>query len=286
MTPRLKRYLTSPKRVFLAGMAAAIALTAGRLAHAQPAPSFVVATIKQAPPDARGMQIGSPAPGRLSLNNMTLQGMIGFAYGTGGVGGTLQITGGPNWIDRDRYVVQGQAEGPATMAEMRVMLKSLLIERFALKTHTSSKEIDVFALVLARSDGKLGPKVEPWNGKCGQREPPPASPGTPRCSAFFRPPGLVMQGVSMAVLANMLSTPIANVGRPVVDRTGLTGEYNMEFAFQFRPAGANGPAPPDDDPFAPALVTALQEQLGLKLQSAKGTAEVLIVDQADHPTEN
>jgi uncharacterized protein (TIGR03435 family) len=95
---------------------------------------------------------------------MTLQQLINFAYGTGGAGGSLQILGGPNWIDKDRYVVGGKAEHPANMTELRSMLKALLIERFALKTHMGQREINVFELILARPDGKLGPKIMPWDG--------------------------------------------------------------------------------------------------------------------------
>jgi uncharacterized protein (TIGR03435 family) len=258
------------------------------VAHAQTPPSFVVATIKLAPPEAQGMRIGSPGPGRFTMVNMTLQGMIGFAWG--GTGGTMQVSGGPNWMDKDRFNVEAQAEGQPSMNDMRLMLRSLLIERFALKTHNTSKEIDVYNMVLARADKKLGPKVTDWDGKCGGREPPPAAPGNPRCSAFFRPPGLVMVGVSMSVLANMLGGQLTGLGRPVVDKTGLTGEYNMELEYKFPPPpgapGAAAPAPASDDPFAPSLFTAVQEQLGVKLQAGKGTADVLVVDQANHPTEN
>jgi uncharacterized protein (TIGR03435 family) len=234
-------------------------------------------------------------PGRLVVNNWTLKQMLGFAYGNGGLVG-MQVSGGPNWIDKDRYMVQGQAEGMPTPAEIRLMLKTLLIERFALKTHTATKEMDVLNLVLARSDGKLGPKVEKWDGTCpGGRPPQPASPAAPRCGAFFTPTGMNMTGDSMAVLANMLSTPISGLSRPVVDKTGLTDEYTYQFEYQFPRPGAPGapaaispgnPGVAPDEPLPPALGTALQEQLGLKLQPAKGMTEVLIVDQAEKPSEN
>ena len=252
------------------------------LANAQDPRRFEVATIKPADPNASGQFIRLPSAGRISVTNMTLLQLIRFAYAEG-LGTNLEITGGPNWLDKDRYDVEAKVEGTATPAELRLMLRTLLAERFGLKSHPDSKEVNVFAMVLARSDGKLGPKVQPWDGKCNGREPPPAQPKGPRCSAFFRPPGLVMEGVSMAVVADMLSTPVVNVGRLVVDRTGLSGEFNMQLEFQFRPPGTPAAA---DDTFAPSLFTAVQEQLGLKLQPAKGTAEMLVVDQAEKPTEN
>jgi uncharacterized protein (TIGR03435 family) len=266
---------------------------AGACGLAQAPPSFVVATIKPAPPDARGQGIGSPSPGTFRVNNWTLKQILGFAFGNGGLVG-IQVDGGPNWIDKDRYVVEGQAQSPGKMDDYRAMLKTLVIERFSLKSHTASKEVNVFNLVLARSDGKLGPKVTVWDGTCpGNRPPAPASPASPRCGAFFTPTGMNMNGDSMAVLANMLSTPIANLGRPVVDKTGLTGEYTYEFEYQFTPPGPGGPGGPPveigvppDQPLPPALGTALQEQLGLKLQAAKGMIDVLVVEAAEKPSQN
>jgi uncharacterized protein (TIGR03435 family) len=276
----------------LVGVAVALC-AAGEVACAQ-APSFVVATIKPAPPDAQGQGVGIQ-PGRLVVNNWTLKQMLGFAFGSGGLAG-IQVSGGPNWIDKDRYMVQGQAEGTPNPAEFRAMLESLLIERFALKTHTESKEINVYNLVLARSDGKLGPKVEKWDGTCpGGRAPQPPAVASPRCGAFFTQTGMNMTCDSMAVLANMLSTPIAGLDRPVVDKTGLSDEYTYQFEYQFPRPGAPGQATsaaPDaagitaTDLLPPALGTALQEQLGVKLQPAKGTTDVLVVDQAQKPSEN
>jgi uncharacterized protein (TIGR03435 family) len=94
---------------------------------------------------------------------------------------------------------------------------------------------------------------------------------------------MMLEGVSMAVVADMLSTPVVNLGRQVVDRTGLSGEFNMQFEFPFRPPNAPAAA---DDTLGPSLFTALQEQLGLKLQSARGNVDLLVVDQAEKPTEN
>ena len=259
----------------------------GPLARAQPAPKFEVATIKSADPNAQGEFIRIPSPGRLNVTNMSLLKLIRFAYSEG-LGTDLEITGGPNWLDRDRFDVEAKAEGPATPNDLRQMMRTLLAERFALKSHSETKEVNVYALVLARADGKLGPKVQPWDGKCNGREPPPAQPNSTRvlrCAALFRPPGMVLEGASMAVLAEMLSTPPPNLGRLVVDRTGLTGEFNLQLEFQFLPPNLNGQVLPDD-PLAPSLFTALQEQLGLKLQSARGNTDVLVVDQAEKPTAN
>lgn len=254
-------------------------------AHAQTPPAFEVATIKSAAPNAQGQFI-RPSPGRLSITNMTLLQMIRFAYGNG-LAYSLEITGGPGWIDKDRYDLEGKAASQVPLPERQAMLKTLLADRFGLKVHIDSKEVNVYAITVARSDGKLGPKVQSWDGKCGRRDAPPrnGNPKSPRCGAFFRPPGMELEGATMEIVADMLSNPMTSLGRPVVDKTGLTGEYTMQLEFQFRPPGPAGAAAPVDE-FSASLSTALREQWGLKLQSAKGNIDVIIVDQASRPTEN
>jgi uncharacterized protein (TIGR03435 family) len=249
------------------------------------AQSFEVATIKPAAPDAQGQFI-RPSPGHLAITNMTLLQIIRFAYGEG-IAGNIEITGGPGWIDKDRYDIDAKSEGLATLTERKQMTKALLADRFGLKVHTQTKEVNVYNMTIARPDGRLGPKVRTFDGKCDGRDPPPrsANPKGPRCGAFFRPTGIVLEGAPMGVVADMLSTPIVNLGRPVVDKTGLTGEYTMRLEFQFRPPGPAGAAAPGDE-FSESLFTALQKQWGLKLRSAKGNMNVLVIDQASRPTEN
>ena len=259
-----------------------VALLLTVLAAQAAAPVFDVATIRLSPPEAQGALLNFPQPGRLSVTNFTLRMLIGQAYQSD-LGPGFQISGGPSWIEKDRYVILGQAAGAASRAEMMLMLKALLVDRFALKTHSEMKDVDAYALVMARKDGKTGPRLEKWDGNCNGKPAPPAQPNAtgPRCSAFFRPPGLVMRGVTMAVLANMLSASFANLGRPVVDRTSLDGEWNFDLETNFAPASAN-PGAADTGP--PSVFVALQEQLGLKLEPTKTTVKVLIVDSAEKPT--
>jgi uncharacterized protein (TIGR03435 family) len=259
----------------------------GTPVNAQPSLSFEVAVIKPADPDAQGRVIRiPPGTGKVSVTNMTVLELIRFAYGEG-LGASLEITGGPSWIDKDRYSIEAKAEAGATTSDLRLMLQSLLAERFDLKVHKEPKEVNVYALVPTRPDSKLGPKAQPWDGKCNGGQPPAIQPNRkmPRCGAFFQASGMSLEGATMAVLADMLSTPVANLGRPVVDRTGLTGEFTLQLEYPFRLPGP-AEAPAADDPLAPSLFTALQEQLGLKLQSARGNIEVLVVDRAGRPSEN
>jgi uncharacterized protein (TIGR03435 family) len=258
--------------------------TAWSQAHAQ-APSFEVATIKlsDAPPNS-GALLTYPSPGRMSITNFSLRMLIGSAFGPE-LGQGYQVAGGPDWLEKDRFVVVGQAAGTATRSDMIAMLRTMIVERFGLKYHVESKDVDAYALVLDRTDGKLGPKLQKWDGTCNGKEPPPAQPNStgPRCAAFFRPPGLVMRGVTMTVLANMLSAQITNLGRPVVDKTGLSGEFDFDLETTFAPLAANAGAA---DTAAPTVFVALREQLGLKLDPARAGVKVLVVDSAQRPTEN
>lgn len=250
--------------------------------HAQSTPSFEAATIKLSDPDARGALLNFPTPTRLSVTNFTLRMLIGSAYNPE-LGPGAQITGGPDWVEKDRFVILGQAQGMPTRAEMMAMLKTLLVERFQLKVHTESKDVDAYALVMARNDRKPGPKLQTWDGTCNGKQPPPAQPGAtgPRCAAFFRPPGMFMRGVTMAVLANMLGSQFSNLGRPVVDRTGLSGEFDFDLEVSFAPPTPNAP-----DGAAPSVFVALPEQLGLKLEPTKTNVKVLVVDSAERPKDN
>jgi len=258
---------------------AALALVPGRPANAQ-APAklrFEVATIKPSAAPNPGGQISFP-PGRLSMPNFPLSTFISFAYNNPPGG----ITGGPSWVTQDRYNLQAQAEGMPTIDEKRLMLQTLLAERFALKFHKESKEVDMYALVLARSDGKLGPKVTPFTGECGQA--PPAQP----CPALITPQGLRLGGQPMTMLANLLTVAGTRfgLGRRIEDRTGLTAKFNMDFTFAPAAPGAAGAAA---DPLASdgvSIFTALQEQLGVKLEPTRGKLETIVIDGAERPSEN
>jgi uncharacterized protein (TIGR03435 family) len=278
---QLHRPQSGPGRATrLAGFLGA-ALSVAMLVHAQ-APSFEVASIKRSDPAAKGALMNFPSPGRLQITNFNLQMLIGQAFGPE-LGQGFQVSGGPDWLERDRFVIIGQAAAETPRPQMVAMLRSLLTDRFALKYHVESKEVDAYSLVVSRTDGRLGPKLQKWDGTCNGKPAPPAQPNAtgPRCAAFFRPPGMFMRGVPMPVVANMLSAQITNLGRPVVDRTGLAGEWDFDLEVSFAP-----PNPNAADPAAPSVFVALQEQLGLKLEPARTKVNVLVVDNAQPPTEN
>ncbi|MEO5922537.1 MAG: TIGR03435 family protein [Bryobacteraceae bacterium] len=234
---------------------------------------FEVATIKPAigPSVVRPFATGG---GRFTAQGMNLKGLIYYAYGSG-MSTALNVSGGPDWINKDRYDIQAQASGNPTDSQLRAMFRSLVEERFAVKLHHETRSVDVYALVV---DGKLGPKIQPWNGTCADGRPPTDdTPTMPRCNTAMRSPGMVLDGVTMFAVAEMLTLPQTGVARIVQDRTGLTGRYKMELEFTFTRT---------PDPNGPSVFTAIKEQWGLKLEPAKGLLEAIIVDAAQPPTEN
>jgi uncharacterized protein (TIGR03435 family) len=268
------------------------------LAAAQ-SPTFETASIKRAAPDEtrRGAR-GEPG-GRLGYYNMTLRTLVGIAYESEARPTDGQNVGGPKWIDEDRFVIVAKAEGDPgfdanrTPTRYKAMLRSLLEERFKLRVHTEMRSADIYALVLANKDGKLGPQLTPYTSECYTAPPPPGTPVDParRCGLGFASAiGQVRgTGVTMSQLVTGMSGS-PSVGRLVIDRTGLTGRYNLRF--EFVPSVIPGPNPgagPIPNPAADSganLFTAIQEQLGLKLQAEKAPIEFLVIDGAERPTED
>jgi uncharacterized protein (TIGR03435 family) len=171
-------------------------------------------------------------------------------------------------------------------------MRRLLAERFRLVAHNEMRETSVYALVVARSDGRLGPQLRKAAVDCfaiataaRQRGEAPAFPpqtgNRPACGTRTSPGILMGTGVTMADLARNLERPAE---RPVVDKTGLAGFWDLDVTYLFEGQLPPGFAPPPAD--APSLFTALQEQLGLKLEAQKAPIEVLVVDSVERPTED
>ena len=275
-------------------------------------PAFEAATVKLAAPDAAPSSVRPTSPNRLSIPSMTLSGLIYTAYGDGGFNTSMRVTGGPDWINKTAFAVEGVTSGAATPGQLRLMLQTLLEERFALKIRSpqsAETELnDVLALVVARSDGTLGPQVKKWDGTCPRVMPAlyfqaprrplqkiedkfvagPASeaddPAVPYCPTGYRAGGIRVDGATMFTVAEMLSLPPgrALLGTVTQDRTGLTDRYTMELDYPFPTAA---PAAPPE--FAgPSLSTAVQEQWGLRLVPSKGRLKVVVVESAQPPAGN
>jgi uncharacterized protein (TIGR03435 family) len=196
----------------------------------------------------------------------------------------IQVTGGPGWINSDRFDIVAKAEGnPSTDA--RLMLRTLLADRFKLMVHHETRELPVYALVIARRDGKLGPQLRPSNLADCLAAPKLSTPSDPnaavRCGGgFLRTGELGARAMEFSTLA----TTVSNLAdRPVVDRTGLTGTFDWNLQW----TADRSPSPTGDrSTDSVSLFTALQEQLGLKLEPTRGPVDVLVIDHVERPIED
>jgi uncharacterized protein (TIGR03435 family) len=259
--------------------------------------TFEVATIKQNKAGGNLGGIQRQPGGRLTITNMTPRTLITFAYQITG----FQLVGGPGWTDSDRFDILAKMEGRPELIVpgsglpdgTQLALRALLAERFKLKIHREMRDMDVYALTMVRP-GVPGPGLKPSPSDCkaiaeqarqGSVPPPrPASASGPApCSILGNVGTMRFDGFGMAQVANML---IGQAGRIVVDRTNLAGNWQFVLTFapeqRGQPAGADVPAA---DPNAPSFFTALQEQLGLKLESTKAPFEVTVIDGIERPTE-
>jgi uncharacterized protein (TIGR03435 family) len=217
------------------------------------AASFDVASVKPANPNAVGSNTDSD-PGRITMQNVTLKRCIMRAYEVP----DIQITGGPKWLDDRRYDIEARADHPAGYAELNQMLQTLLAERFQLKLHHETRTLQGYAIVVAKDGLRMKP----------------SAPGT-RGHTNDNPGSVVSTATSISRLALKLSVLLKV---PVVDETGVNGSF--DFTLRWIPDGAADPTA------GPSLFTAIQEQLGLKLESRKVPTDMLVVDSAGPPSAN
>jgi bla regulator protein blaR1 len=306
MTRRIGRELTIAGKLLLAGagtLALAVPLAIGLLhaptlraqtsSAAEPPLKFEVASIKPSDPSERGTIIQFAPGGRLVVKNAPLKSLVTLAYDVQ----DFQISGGPTWVSTARYDVTAKAD--AVTAEddphkiktdeqrekfqqrQRMRIQALLADRFQLKIGRTTKELPIYALKVAKNGPKLQEsKEEDGNQFQGVR--------------MSRPGDVTAGKVGMQFLTRILAH---SVGRPVIDQTGLTGKYDFKLEWtpdQNQPGGLGGPGPGPDgalrpppvDPNGPSIFTAIEEQLGLKLESQKGPVEMLTIDAVEKPSEN
>jgi uncharacterized protein (TIGR03435 family) len=238
---------------------------------------------------------GASTPDRFVRADATLRDLIRYAYDLQ----EFQIDGGPSWMASSRFEVNALAAAAPSGADgMRALVRRLLADRFALRARTESRELPRYDLVVARRDGRLGEKLRRSTIDCDMliASGTATADDRARCDLRFRPkmdstggrPSIVsmtlmLQGVRLARLAALLQNEVA---RAVVDRTGLDGTFDLDLEFaptgRFRPVGLPGPPSPPSD--GPPLLTALEEQLGLKLESVRRPVTVLVVESAELPT--
>ena len=234
--------------------------------HAQ---TFEAAAIKRsAPNNPNGSTFEYQTGGGLRVLNGTLRGLIESAYDIR----EFQIDGGPSWLNVDRFDVIARSESAAAplsraddMKATRIRLQALLADRFHLAVHREMRELQEYALVVDKGGKFLA-------------VPPTAAPN-PRSGTQTTCGHMI---ATQATISSVLFGLSRQLRRPVVDRTGLTGRYDFEL--EWRPD--IGPCPDTANDNAPSIFTALQEQVGLRLESIKGPVETIVVDRAERPSEN
>jgi uncharacterized protein (TIGR03435 family) len=332
MTNRFTRNLSYGKKILLA--TAAIVVIAGPIAvgllnpprgraqskAGQTAPTFEVASVKPATSGSDPMSYringgpGTSSPGQLVCRNVSLRPLLLKAYDLK----SYQLAG-PPWIDGDKYDIDAKIPPEATKEQFLLMIQNLLVERLGLVAHRETRDLPIYELVVAKGGPKLKAPEKAPAGATAPAQPqqaaeagpatikmtrdkeglPELPPGIPRMVAYPLPGGMHISA-RMQTVAALLPGLELQTGRPVLDKTGLTGTYDFTLVFLPDTAGGAdiGPAaagPPSgqgsllsaaSEP-APNLFVALESQLGLKLESKKGPVEVLIVDHLNRtPTEN
>jgi uncharacterized protein (TIGR03435 family) len=286
-----------------ASLAVLMLACAPLLLSAQSTQTFEVASIKKSPPPGNGgtfINTGSRKGSTWTAANATLRMLVVNAYFPRyQMAG--QIIGGPSWFEDDRFDITAKMDAAASADDVRAMMRALLADRFKLSTHAETRELSVYALVVARSDSRLGSQLKPLDVDCvalqearrrGEAPIPPRKPGEPPppCMSMmmFGPVSRVeSSGITMEALISSLSS---FTGRPVIDRTGLKGYYSLKLEFAGEPGVAgpfgNGPAGPaaaaSSD--AASIFSAIVDQLGLKLDARREPVDVLVIDRAEQPT--
>jgi uncharacterized protein (TIGR03435 family) len=295
------------------------------------APEFEAASVKPAEPlDTGAMMAGGrvqirmgcsfPNPGRFTCSGMPLRALLVRAYGV-----KMYQISGPGWMDSERFDIVAKVPAGATPEQVNLMLQKLLVDRFQMTVHRETKELPVYALVVGRNGHKLkesadGGKQSPIDAALAGRgvPPPPAGGNGQRSMTVMSSGGSDAKGGVMMTMRDGLSeivgskAPVSSlagvistqVNRPVLDETGLKGEYDFTLDFApdetVRPGGASGavvvtvpgpggagavpPAPGSEtrDPAsASSIFSAIQSQLGLKLEPKKSSAEMIVVDNAE-----
>lgn len=292
------------RRRLLAAIALGL-LPALLFAQTEARPAFEIVSIK---PNRTNQ--GIPAfmfqpGGRVIGGNVDTQQIILVAYGLEEV----QLVNAPDWVSTERFAVEARTNDATPSSTIRLMLRAMLADRFGFVAHSERRDLPMLALTMARPDERLGSRIRPSGSECAPIQPPSGVPippppppppaGSPgpmrlilptdepprrRCGAAMAPGWISARTITMREFARVLSQL---TGRPVVDETGLADAYDLDMLFQ--PEGLRGAVvgtPPQAVSDAPALATALRDDLGLRLDARRGPVDVLVVDRIERPTEN
>jgi uncharacterized protein (TIGR03435 family) len=307
-----RKILRTPLSLAVVALAAfgLMAVSRARAQAAQPAatslPSFEVASIKANHSGTNFIRTGGPDVSRFQASNISAKMLVTFAYDMR----DFQVSGGPAWINSDKFDINAKVEDSLAQQmqklprlqqqdQMRLLVRSLLADRFGLEVSHETKDLPIYALVIAKGGSKLKESAPP--DAQDNPTPSPAAPGpggappTPPRGGFRMSMGrggeavLTSSGASIASLLSLLSQ---QVGRQIVDQTGLKGEYDisLQWTSDMGLGGGVLPVTPDasgaNDAGGTSIFTALQDQLGLRLESAKGPVDTIVIDHIEEPSEN
>jgi uncharacterized protein (TIGR03435 family) len=275
---------TTASAMLLAG--AILTAQAGNTAD-QKTPAFEVASVKPNKSGSIQSNFGLQPGGRFAAINVSVIGLIRIAYGTAGPLGPSSFPDVPNWFYSDHYDILATAGANITQEQLLPLLRSLLADRFKLALHMEARTTRVYGLVVARRDNRLGPGLRRSNGECDG----PSERGSDACRILNAPGLLRARGIPLETLTRMLSGSLED-HRRVDDETGLTGTFDVDLRWTpDRAPQLPLDAPPEIaraaatlDPNGPSLFTAIQEQLGLKLESKNEQIDVIVIDHVEKPT--
>ena len=276
-------------------------------------PAFDVVSITQNKTNTLGSTVTQRPDGGITLVNVPLGTLIARAYPPAA---PIDMVGLPGWARTERYDVSATSSlSNPTSDERTAMLRAMLADRFKLAVHFEKREQPAFDLILARSDGRLGPGIKPLAMDCERiaaeraagaaRNAAPPPPQGQRTDFNVPPPPCTVRVVAAVLrdssgdrqgrlgdllegettMANLAMALRPSTGRPVVDKTGLSGSYRVTMNFDSM-AARRGPDAPSAPDAGPSVFTAVQEQLGLKLESSRAPLDTLIIDRLERPTEN
>jgi uncharacterized protein (TIGR03435 family) len=262
---------------------------------AQAPPAFEVASVKANTSGQLPQTVDVQPSGRLTIANVPLRRIITMAFGIR----EWQLENGPGWIGGERFDILAKTPTPAASADLWLMLRTLLTQRFKLIVHTETRDAPVFDLVVSRSDGKLGAGLRRSAVDCAQLMGDARSDDRNPCGHEIGFGRMRMRGMTLDSLAEIVEAQESD--RPVVNRTGLAGRFDWEISWtpqafverfnRDRQEGrVSGDAPLVNgqrvDLDGPSLATALRDQLGLTLESTKRPVAFVVIDDVQRPTED
>lgn len=274
----------------------AMVLLVGPARAQQVSPSFETVSIRRNTNQAIPLAVRFAPDGAFAMTNTPVSQIVQQAFGPLA---DWQVAGLRDWMHTERYDVAATADPSVrspTPEQRQAMVRGMLTERFKMQAHFEMRDLTVYNLVVARRDGRLGPQIKPIQEDCDAIRaaavaaakaagtplaPPPPTGPIPTC--FARSLNRRWEGdIRFEQIASRLQLMLR---RPVVDKTGLSGYYHIDFAYRYEPLSIAAQATNADADGA-SLFSLVQDQLGLKLQAAEGPVRVLVIDRLERPTEN